>query len=320
MAGKIAGLGSLFATVRTHDAGDDGVWVDKAGADVYVPKGLLEHVGRSERTPLAVGQRVLVSAERREEAASRKEAGVDYGRYKWVATALELAPHDAGEDLDLHGSKDGVGLAPTERGGGGGREDGAEDASGSGEEAKPANGCMLAVDTLATSDLLAVGARPAADAGAETGEQRVAGRKRAADESTAQAGVEQGRGGVDWSKFWADAAALTRTEVAKVMERPRAPGTERKATQLGATEIEEKYGKGFAMLAKMGYTHDNAELSNRTPIAVAMKTDKKGLYFAGEQDVGGRGANAKGRIETQGRDVDFVKAHILKSVLCRSLI
>ena len=121
VAGKIAGLGSLFATVRTHDAGDDGEWVDKAGADVYVPKRLLEHVGRSERTPLAVGQRVLVSARRPQ---GRKEAGVDLGRYKWVATALELAPRDAEEDLGLHGSKVGVGLSPTERGegGGGGRE------------------------------------------------------------------------------------------------------------------------------------------------------------------------------------------------------
>jgi hypothetical protein len=72
------------------------------------------------------------------------------------------------------------------------------------------------------------------------------------------------------------------------------------------------YGKGFAMLAKMGYAHDNAKLSKRTPIAVAMKTDKKGLYLAGEEDVGGRGANGKQQIETQGKDADFVKGWLRK--------
>ncbi len=39
----------------------EGEWVDKAGADVYVPKRLLEHVASSGMS-LAVGQRVLVSA------------------------------------------------------------------------------------------------------------------------------------------------------------------------------------------------------------------------------------------------------------------
>jgi hypothetical protein len=112
-------------------------------------------------------------------------------------------------------------------------------------------------------------------------------------------------------------SAATDALAADVAARPRAPGTERPAMQLRAEEIEEKYGKGFAMLSKMGYKHDNSTLTSRTPIAVVPKTEKKGLYAAGEE-TGSRGANGKQQSETQGKDAVFVKEwlkNLLKSCL-----
>lgn len=112
-------------------------------------------------------------------------------------------------------------------------------------------------------------------------------------------------------------SAATEVPAAEVAARPKAPGTERPAMQLRAEEIEEKYGKGFAMLSKMGYKHDNSTLTSRTPIAVVPKTEKKGLYAAGEE-TGSRGANGKQQSETQGKDAVFVKEwlkNLLKSCL-----
>ena len=81
----IVGLGAQFGVVRTELGAE---WEDKAGGDTFVTGRLLERVSASCARPLAVGQKVQVSARR---ARGRKEGGVEIGRYRWVATALEQA-------------------------------------------------------------------------------------------------------------------------------------------------------------------------------------------------------------------------------------
>lgn len=79
----IVGLGARFGVLRTELGAE---WVDKAGGDTFVTGRLLERVHATCARPLAVGQKVRVSARR---ARGRKEGGVEIGRYRWVATALE---------------------------------------------------------------------------------------------------------------------------------------------------------------------------------------------------------------------------------------
>jgi len=98
-------------------------------------------------------------------------------------------------------------------------------------------------------------------------------------------------------------------------EARRAPGTERPAMQLRADVIEETYGRGFAMLAKMGYKHDNLKHTTNTPISVVSKLDKKGLYVAGEEASAGRGVNGKQQGETQGKDAVFVREWLYRLLL-----
>ena len=98
-------------------------------------------------------------------------------------------------------------------------------------------------------------------------------------------------------------------------EARRAPGTERPAMQLRAEVIEETYGRGFAMLAKMGYKHDNLKHATNTPISVVSKFDKKGLYVAGEEASAGRGVNGKQQGETQGKDAVFVREWLYRLLL-----
>jgi len=93
-----------------------------------------------------------------------------------------------------------------------------------------------------------------------------------------------------------------------------APGSERPAAQLGAAAIEQVYGRGFEMLAKMGYKHDDEAIASRTPIAVVSKTCKQGLRAAGEDiPTGNKGVpNGKQLMETEGKDAEFVKAWLRK--------
>lgn len=127
------------------------------------------------------------------------------------------------------------------------------------------------------------------------------------------------------TQTWVKAAALLPTGEAEAAETPaqlpasgqvsgggaearRIPGTERPAMRLRADVIEETYGKGFAMLAKMGYKHDDAKLARNTPISVVSKMDKKGLAASGEEKGAvGRGVNGKQHSETPGKDKVFVK-------------
>ena len=88
-----------------------------------------------------------------------------------------------------------------------------------------------------------------------------------------------------------------------------APGIERPSSQLPLSEIEDMYGKGFRMLSKMGYRHD--ELASRTPIGVIAKLDKRGLHAAGEAMPSNGDAKSKQRAETPGKDMAFVKQWLM---------
>ena len=89
-----------------------------------------------------------------------------------------------------------------------------------------------------------------------------------------------------------------------------APGIERPSSQLPLSEIEDMYGKGFRMLAKMGYRHH--ELASRTPIGVIAKLDKRGLHAAGEAMPSNGDAKRKERAETPGKDLAFVKQWLMR--------
>jgi hypothetical protein len=51
------------------------------------------------------------------------------------------------------------------------------------------------------------------------------------------------------------------------------------SSKRGTERVRQMYGKGFALLSKMGYRHED---STNTPVAVIPKNNKKGLQSDGE--------------------------------------